>query len=152
MRRFLKWMCVCLAVPFVAIQFVRPDLTTPAVDRSRSIDARLSIPADVAAILDRSCRDCHSNETRWPWYSQIAPVSWIVANDVREGRAQMNFSDWAAYTDDEASARLMYIAFTVRAGRMPLAKYVRMHRDARLSPEDVNTLAGWAEREVALAR
>ena len=76
----------------------------------------------------------------------MAPISWLIASDVREGRAQLNFSEWAGYNDDEAQARLMYIAFTVRGGKMPLAKYVRLHPKAALSGEDAEALASWAEQ------
>src|ERR1044071_9091520 len=96
-RKILKWTAVVLAALFGALQFVRPARTNPPVDESRTIAAHLSVTPEVAAILDRSCNDCHSNVTRWPWYSNVAPVSWFVVDHVNVGRSEMNFSDWAQY-------------------------------------------------------
>jgi hypothetical protein len=147
MRRTLKYGLVAIGVPFLVIQLVRPERANPPSDPSSSIEARMKVPSDVATILDRSCRDCHSNETRWPWYSNIAPVSWLVADDVADGRKQVNFSEWGRYTPDEAKARLLYIAFAAQSGAMPKANYVRLHPSARLSSEDVEALSRWAETE-----
>src|SRR5689334_10401053 len=132
MRKVAKWMLVAIGVPLLLIQFVRPERANPQFDPAWSLEARTRMPADVAAIIDRSCKDCHSNETKWPWYSNVAPVSWLVADDVKAGRRQMNFSEWARYSQDEANARLTYIAFTVRERSMPKPSYLRLHPDARL--------------------
>jgi len=83
--RILKWVAIVLIVVFIGIQFVRPGLTNPPVDESQTIFARLQVPPEVASILNRSCRDCHSNQTVWPWYTQVAPVSWWLKNHVDQG-------------------------------------------------------------------
>lgn len=145
MRKAMKWTLVALGVPFLLIQFARPERANPPFDPTWSFEAREQPPAEVRAILDRSCKDCHSNETRWPWYSNVAPVSWLVADDVHDGRRQLNFSEWASYTPDEVSARLTYMAFTVREHEMPKASYRRIHPEARLSDADVETLCRWVE-------
>src|SRR6266481_7932101 len=93
-KRIAKWLVICLAVLFVAIQFVRPARTNPAVDESQTIFARTQMTPQAAAILDRSCRDCHSNKTVWPWYTQIAPVSWWLSGHVNDGRRNLNLSEW----------------------------------------------------------
>jgi hypothetical protein len=146
MRKAVKWTVVALGAPLLSIQLVRPERANPPFDPADAIEARTAMPSDVAAILDRSCKDCHSNETRWPWYSNVAPVSWFVADDVAEGRHRMNLSQWGRYGDDEARARLMYLAFSVRERTMPLPSYLRAHPDARLGDAEVEALAGWAER------
>src|SRR5215213_10280083 len=97
-QKALKWVAIGLAALFAGLQFIRPARTNPPVDESRTITAQAHLAPEVASILDRSCNDCHSNQTRWPWYSNIAPVSWFVINHVNEGRAEMNFSDWAQYS------------------------------------------------------
>src|SRR5580765_2224450 len=84
-----------LLVGFIGIQLVRPDRTNPPVKAADSLQAKA--PAAINALLDRSCRDCHSNETRWPWYTNVAPTSWLVANHVHEGRDHFNYSEWTGY-------------------------------------------------------
>jgi Haem-binding domain len=146
-KKILKWTAIALAVVFAALQFIRPARTNPSVDESRTISAHTRLTPEVASILDRSCNDCHSNQTRWPWYTNIAPVSWFVVNHVNEGREEMNFSDWAQYSQDERERYLKQICREVKGGQMPLGSYLRMHRKAKLSSEDVRTLCDWAETE-----
>jgi hypothetical protein len=100
------------------------------------------ITPQVGAILDRSCQDCHSNRTRWPWYSHVAPVSWIVSKHVSEGRELLNFSEWANQAPS-AGERTM-ICGAVSAGLMPLPEYTVIHRKAKLSKRDVETICDWA--------
>ena len=134
-----------LLVLFCALQLARPDRANPPVDESRTLYALTSTPPDVREILDRSCRDCHSNETRWPWYSALAPVGWLVADDVANGRERLNMSDWARYEESESKARLLWMAFAARGRTMPPASYLRMHPEARLSDRDVRILADWVD-------
>ena len=89
-----------LVVALVAIQLVPVDRTSPPVT------ADIAAPANVRAVLKRACYDCHSNETTWPWYSRVAPVSWLVARDVREGRKELNFSDWGGYAAKRQARKL----------------------------------------------
>src|SRR5215217_7072163 len=100
-RNILKWTAITLAALFAALQFVRPARTNPPAEEARAIGAHLNVTPEVAGILDRSCNDCHSNLTRWPWYSNVAPVSWFVIDHVNVGRKEMNFSEWAQYTRRE---------------------------------------------------
>lgn len=146
-QKVLKWTAVVLAALFAAMQFVRPARTNPPVDESRVIGAHLSVTPEVAAILDRSCNDCHSNLTRWPWYSNFAPVSWFVIDHVNEGRSEMNFSDWAQYPTRQQGGLLKEICKEVKHGSMPLSSYLTMHGDARLSDADVKVLCDWASAE-----
>jgi hypothetical protein len=146
-RKVLKWTAITLAVIFAALQFIRPARTNPPVDESRAIAANAHLAPEVSAILNRSCNDCHSNQTRWPWYSNIAPVSWFVVNHVNEGRREMNFSDWAGYDSSEQQRYLKKICREVQRGDMPLKSYLRLHDDAQLSNEDVKTLCDWASAE-----
>ena len=129
---------------FVAmgIQLVRPARTNPSSDPS----AALAAPPEVSAILDRSCRDCHSNDTRWPWYTNVAPVSWWVIDHVNHGRSHFNFSEWAKYNSDEQQKLLKEACELSRKGAMPLPSYLRMH-DAAMSPKDVRTLCDFAQSQ-----
>jgi Haem-binding domain len=146
-KKILKWTAIALAVVFAALQFIRPARTNPPVDESRTIQAHTRITPEVATILDRSCNDCHSNQTRWPWYSNVAPVSWFVVNHVNDGRREMNFSDWAQYSQDERERYLKKICLEVKQGAMPLPSYLRLHHEAKLSSDDIKALCDWASME-----
>lgn len=128
-------------VAAVAIQFVPVKRDNPPV--TSEVDA----PPDVKAILERSCYDCHSNRTRWPWYSRVAPVSWLVAWDVRRGRDELNFTEWPAFDFEEQEDHLDRAAKMVDRQKMPLPIYVLMHGDARLSVEQRRRLVNWARGE-----
>jgi hypothetical protein len=147
MRRVFKWTCIVLACGFLLIQFSRPARTNPAADESRSLEARLHVTPEVKAILARACDDCHTNRTRWPWYSNVAPVSWWLTDHVHHGRRHLNFSDWARMDDREAAQMLGTICKFSKAGWMPLSSYTLMHRDAVLTPQDVGTLCAWTQVE-----
>jgi hypothetical protein len=145
--KILKWTAIVLAIIFAGLQFIRPARTNPPVDEARTIQAHIHITPEIATILDRSCNDCHSNQTRWPWYSNIAPVSWFVINHVNVGRREMNLSDWAQYSQDDQQGFLKKICREVKGGAMPLTSYLRLHREAKLSSEDVKMLCDWSSAE-----
>ena len=143
-----KYLAIAIALVLVAIQFVRPARTNPKTNPEATLAARVRVPANVGAVLDRSCRDCHSNETRWPWYSQVAPVSWFVIDHVDHGRSHFNYSNWARYSTDDAAKLLKESCELARKGAMPMPSYLWMHANARLTPADVDTLCAWT-RETA---
>ena len=99
--------------------------------------AAMTVPADAAAVLKRACRDCHSNDTTWPWYSGVAPVSWLVIDHVRSGRRHFNYSEWTRYESEKARKILHDICEETRDGSMPIGSYLLAHREARLSEADV---------------
>ena len=127
----------------VALQFVRPERTNPPVDPTARMQVHVQVPADVQAILDRSCRDCHSNETRWPWYSAVAPMSFLLVHDVTEGRDELNFSEWSDYDAETEGKQLQHICEEVRDGDMPIQAYALVHPQAKLSSQDVERLCQW---------
>jgi len=143
----LAWLAV-----LVAIQFVRPARTNPATEPSRTLGAMLSVPAPVQAVLDRSCRDCHSNDTYWPWYSSVAPMSWMVIDHVNSGRRHFNYSDWAGNTPDKSRKVLHDICEETKQGSMPVGSYTLVHRAARLSDADVATLCAWTTAALGAGR
>lgn len=153
-RRVLTWAGGLALAAFLAAQFVQPPRTNPAVDPARAIQAHVPVPPDVAAILDRACRDCHSFRTTWPWYSFVAPVSWFVRGHVNDGRRHLNFDDWMEPVpgDRKPSAeRLDGICEEIQAGEMPLPSYIRLHAGAVLSAADVTTVCRWARPRLARA-
>ena len=146
-RRVLKVVAVVVALLFVGVQFVRPEKINRPVEPTRTLEARAQVPAEVASILSRACNDCHTQQTRWPWYSQIAPASWFLADHVRHGRRHLNFSDWARYNRRDADSLLGQICREVKGGTMPMSSYTLIHRDAKLSAQDVRTLCDWSQAE-----
>jgi hypothetical protein len=107
----------------------------------------LKLPAEITTIFKRSCMDCHSSQTTWPWYSYVAPVSWLVERDVRRGRDYMNLSEWQQYTLQQRQKLLADVASTVKNGEMPLPQYTLIHRQARLSEVDRDLVYQWARGE-----
>lgn len=109
--------------------------------------SNLAMPAEVRALVKRSCADCHSNETVWPWYSYVAPMSWLVEKDVRHGRDHMNFSRWPEYSFQQQQKLLADIATALKNREMPLPQYAVIHRDARLSDAETDIVYQWARLE-----
>ena len=147
MRKFIKRSVIVVAVLLVLIQVIRPARTNPPIDQTRTIEARMQMPEEVGMLFDMSCSDCHSYETKWPWYSKVAPVSWLLWSDVQEGRSAMNLSDWAQYDSRRENEKLGNIEKLVSRGVMPLWQYRLMHREAGLSPDDVKLLVEWTRAE-----
>jgi hypothetical protein len=145
MKKFLRIVFIVLIVAFLAAQVVRPDRTNPPVDQAKVLQA----PADVQAILDRSCNDCHSNRTQWPWYTNVAPVSWFIADHVKNGRKELNFSEFASYTPRRSARKMHEICEQVEKGDMPLQGYVPLHPEAKLSDAEQARLCEWSKSEEA---
>jgi hypothetical protein len=141
--KWLKRILLVLVIVFVAAQFSRPNLTNPPIDDAKVLRA----PANVQAILDRSCIDCHSNRTVHPWYSQITPVSWWLANHIKDGRREVNFSEIGGYSAKKAAHKMEEICEQVEKGEMPLPSYLWVHWSAKLSEADRRTLCDWAKSE-----
>jgi hypothetical protein len=142
--RVARWVLTFFLVAFIGIQFVRPEHTNPPATAGASLQAQA--PPQVKALLDRSCRDCHSNESRWPWYSHVAPISWLVVSDVRQAREHVNFSEWTSYSSDEQDKFLGAMCNLTQRGRMPLPIYTLLHRAGRLSAADVKALCAWSDK------
>jgi hypothetical protein len=147
MNKFrLKRVLLGLLLLFILAQVFQPRRTNPAVIESRGLQAHASVPAQVQAVLQRSCYDCHSSATVWPWYSYVAPVSWLITDDVNTGRSHINFQDWEAQENPkEAAEHLGLICEEVRKQDMPPVQYRVMHRNSPLSPEEVQTVCSWSQ-------
>ena len=132
------WILVVIAI---LLQLVQVERTNPPVT------GEIEAPEQVMVILRRSCYDCHSNETAWPWYSYVAPMSWLVADDVHEARRHMNFSQWADYNAKQKNHKTKLCGKLVQEGEMPLWFYLPLHPDAQLLPEDVEILVAWSKSQ-----
>lgn len=145
MRSFRKDFKIAVLVLFgifVVAQAFRANRTNPPVKSD------ISAHESVKPLLKRACYDCHSNETVWPWYSNVAPVSWLVANDVNGGRKHLNFSEWGSYRSDLQSKKLEEIIEEVEEGEMPLWYYSLAHSEAKLGRGDVNLLRSWVQASI----
>ena len=143
----LKWTLIGLGVVVIGAQAIRPDRTNPPYDESATITAQSDVPADVAALIERSCTDCHSHRTEWPWYSNVAPASWLVAYHADHGRDYVNFDRWADYSPYERQDAFDEIARVVGNGEMPLPIYLPLHPEAELSDAERERLVEWAKNE-----
>ena len=131
----------------ILIQIIRPSRTNPPVIASRSLESHVDVPPEVQTSLKRSCYDCHSNSTVWPWYSRVAPVSWYVARDVSVARGHINFQDWEAQINEqEGKEHLGLICKLVREGKMPPADYRFLHKGKDISPEETKAVCGWSQK------
>ncbi len=141
-----KYALWAVAAVALAIQFIRPERTNPPVDPASTFEAVARPSPQLAAIVQRACRDCHSHDTSWPWYSRIAPASWLVADDVRRGRAHLNFSQWRFLSPEMSRIRLAEACREVKTKEMPPWQYRLLHPGARLSDADIQAFCDAAER------
>jgi len=131
----------------IGLQFTNPSHENPPLVPGHDVLASNAPPPSVAAMLKNSCYDCHSWETKWPWYSYVAPLSWYVARDINAARASLNFSDWPQDDPRRARKRWRHIADEVQNGEMPLPSYIRIHRQARLDEQQRADLVKWAQSQ-----
>ncbi|GAB4287999.1 MAG: heme-binding domain-containing protein [Ignavibacteriaceae bacterium] len=137
----LKIIVTILVLVFIGIQFIPVDRENPPVDKNLSFKS----PENVLKVLKKSCYDCHSYETKWPWYSYIAPASFLVANDVKEGRKHLNFSRWNFYFPEDQDEYKEEIWEEVSSGNMPMSNYLMLHSEAELTEEDLKILKEWTQ-------
>ena len=133
----------------LAIQVYRPARTNPPEDPSHNLRAVAQVTPEVDQIFARSCNDCHSYKTVWPWYAKVAPSSWLVASDVDDGRRHLNFSEWTTLTTERQQRRLSQICSEVDEGGMPLRQYTWMHEESPLDEKQRETVCQWTKEEQA---
>ena len=146
MRSRTKWLLALLVVLLVGIQFARPARTNPPEEFSKTIFADAAVGQDAPKTIERACMDCHSSRTRWPWYSNVAPVSWLVAGHVAEARENMNLSNWGKYNQPQKLALLEDVCKLVKRHAMPLPIYIPMHAEAKLTEQERQEICAWTER------
>src|SRR5678815_1818529 len=124
LKKILKIALIVIVVAFVVGQFIRPDFTNPPVNASETLWASTAVPDDVHQVLVRSCNDCHSNESIYPWYAKITPSNWFLANHISEARREMNFSVWNTYSPKKKMKKLEEVCEQLEQGEMPLPSYL----------------------------
>lgn len=147
MRKTLKWAAVIIALIFIGVQFTNPSHTNPHFDEAQTLQGITNVPPDISALFARSCNDCHSNKTNWRWYTYVAPVSWFTVGHVNKGRGELNLSEWGHYGTRMKETRLKAICAQCQSGTMPLASYALVHREVRLSAEEVKKICEWTAEE-----
>ena len=133
-RRFVRGLSVA-----------RPARTNPPTEPARTTMSMAHVTPEAHAVLERACRDCHSNDTRWPWYSNVAPISWFVIDHVNHGRRHFNYSDWAQYDRDQVPRLLKNTCELTRKEEMPIASYLWLHPEARVTDRDIVALCDWTD-------
>ena len=141
LRKFIPGLFLALAL----MQLIRPQQTNPPVDPAQTVHAALSDAPAVASHLERACTDCHSYQTVWPWYSNVAPASWLISYDVNKGRRKLNFSDWAAYSPEQNQKLLKRICKEVSEGDMPQFQYTLLHPQSKLTAGEAQEICRWTE-------
>ena len=144
MKRALKLAGLGLLGLLVAAQFVRPSHSNPPTDPNSTIASQYGKSSTLVAVIDRSCAECHSNATTWPSYTQVAPLSWVAASAVKQGRQVVNFSEWARYSPEQQRRLLEASCEAASAGRMPGSFYTSLEPRARLSSDDIATICAAA--------
>ena len=140
----MKKVLLVILVVIILIQFIRPEKNESAIAMN-DITTVLEVPEDVKQLIKTSCADCHSNKTVYPWYSEIAPVSWYLAQHVNEGKEHLNFSEWAAYNNNQKSHIINDLKEVLEDHEMPLKSYLIIHKDAEMTQNNYETLLNWVK-------
>lgn len=138
-------MLVGLLIVFVLMQAIRPQKNNGVAETDTDYTRFVSVPDTIRNMLRTSCNDCHSNKTVYPWYAEIAPSSWWLANHIKEGKAELNFSDFSQYGRRRMKNKLTSIAEQVEKREMPLPSYVLLHAEAALSEGQIKIIKDWAD-------
>lgn len=139
----MKKVLLILLVVFILMQFIRPE-KNDSKNEMNAMGTVMDIPVEVTKIIQTSCADCHSNATKYPWYSKIAPASWFLAQHVKEGKENLNFSEWTAYNKDQQAHILKDIKEVLNEREMPLKSYLLINKEAKLTENQYQILYDWA--------
>ncbi|SHM65485.1 Haem-binding domain-containing protein [Chitinophaga jiangningensis] len=140
----MRIIIIVFLVVFVVLQFFRPA-KPPQGGSDKSITAYYAIPPAVQTILVNACYDCHSNHTNYPWYTNIQPVGWLTYAHIRDGKTELNFDEFGAYSAKRQRNKLSSMREQVQSGKMPLASYTWLHPAARLTRDEKSQLLRWLE-------
>lgn len=143
--KYSKILIFFLLLGFIVIQLIPSGLPGNKPEDEHNIVNSGLLSDPVSGLLRKSCFDCHSDQTELPWYSRLAPVSWLLADHINEGKSHLNFSGWEGYSKREKIGKLEDIKDEVESGGMPLRSYLLMHSEAKMNPEEVTSLVTWAE-------
>ncbi len=134
--KIVKIIALILLVGFVGIQFVPTDLNQSNTVPKTDFVLVNNTPENISALLQESCYDCHSNNTQYPWYNKVQPVAWFLEDHIDEGKAELNFNEWDAYSNRRKKSKLKSITSQINDNEMPLASYTLIHKDVKLSKSE----------------
>lgn len=143
--KIVKKIAIALLVVLIGMQFYRPEKNQAEGDYVVAFEAETEPSAEVKQILRSACYDCHSANTEYPWYNNVAPVSYWLADHIKDGKKHLNFSDWENYTVEKKDHKLEEVVEEVKKGEMPLKEYTWTHGDARLTQDQIIALVTWAD-------
>ena len=143
--KVVKILLGALVLLFIGIQLLPDRLPENLPIDGKDITNSGLVTDEVLTVLKTSCFDCHSSQTQFPWYAKVAPSSWLLADHISHGREHLNFSEWEDYSKREKIGKLEDIHDEITSGDMPLKSYIMIHRQARLSPEEISLLTKWTE-------
>lgn len=139
----LKYILLFFVVTFVAIQFYTPQKNTGEMITKNSFVSLVETPMEIQIMLKKSCYDCHSDFTKYPWYAEISPISWYIASNIKKAKAGLNFSTWGGYTATEKDKKIIKIGKMIKRRWMPLHDYIAKHPEAYMSNDDVSKYSEW---------
>lgn len=149
MKKALKIILLALAIAFITLQFFQIDKTNPPITDTETLEAAVAVPPDVALILGRSCNDCHTDKTVYPWYAYIQPSGWFLKDHIDVGRQKLNLSKFNTFDKNKKLKRLEEICEEVAAATMPLPSYLWIHREAVMTESDKKALCDWTIQAIA---
>ena len=145
----IKKIAIGLTALVVVIQFFRIDKTNPVIVQENDFITITNPPENIQHLLKSACYDCHSNESKYPWYTNIAPISWWVKDHINEGRDELNFSEWGTYKEKRQKHKLKETIEVLEEGEMPLESYLIIHDEAKMTIEQKNEFIDWMKMERA---
>lgn len=150
--RILKKIALGLLIVLVLLQFIPRTVNKDERTLPADITKNYPVPGDVQSILKKACYDCHSNNTRYPWYAQVQPFRWFLDGHIKQGKEELNFSEFGTYSKKKQYNKLRSIGESIKEGTMPLNSYRVMHADARLTETEKNALSKWVEDMRSLSK
>ena len=140
-----KKILLAILIVFIVIQFIQPARNKNGQVLATDISKMVSLPPGVQATLKTACYDCHSNNTNYPWYTNIQPVGWMMARHIKEGREELNFSEFGSYSERRQLSKLRSIENSIKDGSMPISSYTIIHKNARLTKDEKTQIINWVE-------
>ncbi len=140
----MKKVGLAVLILLIGIQLIQPARNSSGQVPVTDISKTVFIPTNVKSLLQTACNDCHSNNTNYPWYANIQPIGWLLANHIKDGKAELNFNEFGSYSERRQQSKLKSIASQVKDDEMPLASYAFLHKNARLTKEQKALIIDWA--------
>ncbi len=140
----MKKIGITVLIVLIGIQFIQPARNENGQALPADISKTVFIPGNVKSLLQTACNDCHSNNTNYPWYANIQPMGWLLANHIKDGKAELNFNEFGSYSQRRQQSKLKSIVSQIKDDEMPLASYTMLHKNAKLTKEQKALIIDWA--------